>query len=221
VLELGTGTGETAQRVLARHPAAVLVGLDAGREILDYARARLPADRVELRVARLEDALPDGRFDVVVSALAVHDLDGAGGGAVRARCRQPHTRRTGRPRRFRRARGPCELVTTLEPGYDTPSSIAEQLQRLTTADLQGARRVGTPRSTGIQPTVRSSFGMWRSAPHDLTWSAPGDDALNESQRAKVVDAFPALRQQTGGCEELLDSVWGAGSGSSTESDRER
>jgi trans-aconitate methyltransferase len=28
VLELGTGTGETAQRLLARHPAAILVGLE-------------------------------------------------------------------------------------------------------------------------------------------------------------------------------------------------
>jgi len=42
VLELGTGTGETAQRVLARHPAAVLVGLDASSKILDRARAALP-----------------------------------------------------------------------------------------------------------------------------------------------------------------------------------
>jgi tRNA (cmo5U34)-methyltransferase len=60
VLELGTGTGETARRVLARHPAAILVGLDASREMLHEARTTLPADRVELHVARLEDPLPPG-----------------------------------------------------------------------------------------------------------------------------------------------------------------
>ena len=63
ILELGTGTGETARRILGRHPSALLVGLDASGEILVRARAALPADRTELRVARLEDALPDGPFD--------------------------------------------------------------------------------------------------------------------------------------------------------------
>ena len=78
LLELGTGTGETALRVLVRHPAATLVGLDASREMLDRAKTRLPGDYVELRVASLSDALPDGPFDVVFSALTVHHLDGRG-----------------------------------------------------------------------------------------------------------------------------------------------
>jgi tRNA (cmo5U34)-methyltransferase len=42
VLELGTGTGQTAHRMLARHPAAVFVGVDASSEILEHARAVLP-----------------------------------------------------------------------------------------------------------------------------------------------------------------------------------
>ena len=42
--------------------------------MLDHARAALPADRVELIVARLEDPLPDGPFDLVVSAIAIHNL---------------------------------------------------------------------------------------------------------------------------------------------------
>jgi tRNA (cmo5U34)-methyltransferase len=54
VLELGTGTGETALRVRAGQPEA------------------------DLRLQRLEDELPEGPFDLVVSALAVHHLDGAG-----------------------------------------------------------------------------------------------------------------------------------------------
>lgn len=76
ILDLGTGTGETARRMLARHAAAVLIGLDSSDEMLERARAVLPSDRVELHVARLEDPLPPGPFDVVVSALAIHHLDG-------------------------------------------------------------------------------------------------------------------------------------------------
>src|SRR5687767_10376133 len=49
VLELGTGTGETARRVLARNPAAVLIALDASEEMLAHAREALPADGAELR----------------------------------------------------------------------------------------------------------------------------------------------------------------------------
>jgi tRNA (cmo5U34)-methyltransferase len=74
VLELGTGTGETALRVLARHPAASWTGIDASEAMLARARERLP--EADLRVSRLEDPLPEGPFDLVVSALAVHHLDG-------------------------------------------------------------------------------------------------------------------------------------------------
>src|SRR4051794_40351178 len=77
VLDLGTGTGETARRVLARHPDAALTGIDESEGMLAAARAVLgPA--ADLRVARLEDELPSGPFDLVVSALAVHHLDGPG-----------------------------------------------------------------------------------------------------------------------------------------------
>jgi tRNA (cmo5U34)-methyltransferase len=72
VLELGTGTGETALRVLARQPGASWVGVDASEAMLRRARERLPD--ADLRVARLEDPLPTGPFDLAVSALAVHHL---------------------------------------------------------------------------------------------------------------------------------------------------
>jgi tRNA (cmo5U34)-methyltransferase len=72
VLELGTGTGETALRVLARQPAAEWVGVDASATMLARARERLPG--AELRLGRLEDELPDGPFGLVVSVLAVHHL---------------------------------------------------------------------------------------------------------------------------------------------------
>jgi len=76
VLELGVGTGETAGRVLALHPDASWTGVDASEAMLGHARRALPD--AQLRRQRLEDPLPVGPFDLVVSALAVHHL-GAGG----------------------------------------------------------------------------------------------------------------------------------------------
>jgi tRNA (cmo5U34)-methyltransferase len=76
VLELGTGTGETALRVLARNPGACWTGIDASAAMIEHARTRLRG--ADLRVQRLEDPLPEGPFDLVVSALAVHHLDGEG-----------------------------------------------------------------------------------------------------------------------------------------------
>lgn len=76
VLELGTGNGETALRVLAQHPGAAWVGIDASEPMLARARERLPD--ADLRRQRLEDGLPQGPFDLVLSALAIHHLDGAG-----------------------------------------------------------------------------------------------------------------------------------------------
>src|SRR5947209_15510596 len=72
VLELGTGTGETAVRILAKHAGARWTGIDASEAMLERARGRLPD--ADLRQARLEDPLPDGPFDLVVSVLAVHHL---------------------------------------------------------------------------------------------------------------------------------------------------
>jgi tRNA (cmo5U34)-methyltransferase len=76
ILELGTGTGETSQRMLARHRGAQLVGIDASEAMLAVAREALTG--ADLRVQRLEDPLPEGPFDLVFSALAVHHLDAAG-----------------------------------------------------------------------------------------------------------------------------------------------
>jgi tRNA (cmo5U34)-methyltransferase len=73
MLELGTGTGETARRVLAYHPEAMLVGIDESDSMLEDAREALP-EATELRVSRLQDPLPAGPFDLVFSALTVHHL---------------------------------------------------------------------------------------------------------------------------------------------------
>jgi tRNA (cmo5U34)-methyltransferase len=136
VLELGTGTGETARRILDRHRAAVLVGIDSSAAMLDHARATLADDRAELRVARLQDPLPDGSFDVVVSVLAVHHLDGVGKAELFERVAD----RLQPGGRFVLGDvvvpdDPCDVVTPIDRDYDTPSSVAEQLSWLTAAGL--------------------------------------------------------------------------------------
>jgi tRNA (cmo5U34)-methyltransferase len=75
-LELGIGTGETARRVRALHPSASWTGIDASESMLGRAREAMPG--ADLRRGRLEEQLPEGPFDLVVSALAVHHLNGAG-----------------------------------------------------------------------------------------------------------------------------------------------
>jgi tRNA (cmo5U34)-methyltransferase len=76
VLELGTGTGETARRVLALHPDVRWTGVDASEPMLARAREVLPT--TDLHHTRLEDPLPPGPFDLVVSVLAIHHLDAEG-----------------------------------------------------------------------------------------------------------------------------------------------
>ena len=76
ILDLGAGTGETARRVLERQPVARVVLLDSSAEMLARAREVVPGKRLEqVVVQRLEDPLPAGPFDLVVSALAVHHLE--------------------------------------------------------------------------------------------------------------------------------------------------
>jgi len=70
ILDLGTGTGETLARVLARHPSARVVGLDESDGMLEVAHDTLAAHDVTLHVADLLDELPPGPFELVVSALA-------------------------------------------------------------------------------------------------------------------------------------------------------
>jgi len=139
ILELGVGTGETAAAVMAVHPAAALVGIDESEAMLARARDRFPA--ADLRVQRLEDPLPEGSYDLVVSALAVHHLDAAGKADL-----------------FRRVRGrlrpggrfvladvvvpgdPHDVVTPIDPPYDQPSTVADQLGWLREAGLRPAVR---------------------------------------------------------------------------------
>jgi tRNA (cmo5U34)-methyltransferase len=71
VLELGVGTGETTRRLLERYPHADVTGLDSQPEMVFKAREH----GIAVRLARMEDPLPDGPWDLVISVLSVHHLD--------------------------------------------------------------------------------------------------------------------------------------------------
>ncbi len=137
ILDLGTGTGETARRMLVRHPEAFLVGVDENEGMLAVAGAQLPSLRVELRVGRIEEPLPEGSFDVVTSALCVHHLDAGGKADLFSRVHSvlvpgglfvlgdvvvPVD--------------PALAVTPLTPGYDRPSPLADQLDWLSAAGFE-------------------------------------------------------------------------------------
>ena len=111
-----------------------MVGIDSSEEMLAAARSLLPPDRVTLHYRRLEDPLPQGPFDLVVSALTVHHLPGdrkaslfervaavlrPGGRFVLADVVVPDD--------------PAEAAIPLEAGYDFPSTVNEQLEWFGTA----------------------------------------------------------------------------------------
>jgi tRNA (cmo5U34)-methyltransferase len=126
ILDLGSGTGLTATCVLARHPRAELTGVDMSPDMLAHANLAVPeAMFVE---GRLEDPLPVGPFDLVVSAFAVHHLSSDGKAALF-------------PRVFAALRpggrfvlcdvvvptAPVPVPVPLEVGVDLPDTVAAQL----------------------------------------------------------------------------------------------
>ena len=131
VLDLGTGTGVTLAAVLARHPSASAVGIDESAAMLEAARAHPELDRpgaVDLRVADLADPLPAGPFDLVVSALAVHHLDGPAKADLFRRVAAV----VDPPGRFVLGdvvvpEDQADAVTPVSDDYDRPSSVADQL----------------------------------------------------------------------------------------------
>ncbi|MCX4389468.1 class I SAM-dependent methyltransferase [Micromonospora peucetia] len=80
VLDLGAGTGLLSLLLAAAVPGVRLTLVDAAPAMLavaaDHLRARGVTHRTVL--ADLADPLPAGRYDAVVSALAVHHLDDTG-----------------------------------------------------------------------------------------------------------------------------------------------
>jgi tRNA (cmo5U34)-methyltransferase len=116
VLELGMGTGETTRRLIEAHPDAWVVGLDASPDMVF--RARQTYDDVQL--ARMEDPLPDGPWDLVIGVLSIH-----------------HLRAEQKQNLFRQVREQARSfvigdvvkaeaqVTPIDPDYDFPESASD------------------------------------------------------------------------------------------------
>ena len=121
VLELGVGTGETARRLRARYPDAELTGLDSLPEMVFKAREL----GIEVRLARMEDPLPDGPWDLVIGVLSIH-----------------HLKADAKRDLFRRVRAearslvigdvvavpPEKRVTPIHEDFDYPSTAAEMVE---------------------------------------------------------------------------------------------
>jgi len=116
VLELGMGTGETTRRLIEAYPDSWVIGLDASPDMVF--RAREAYDDVQL--ARIEDPLPDGPWDLVIGVLSIH-----------------HLTSEQKQNLFRRVREQARAlviadvvkagveVTPLDPDYDFPESAAD------------------------------------------------------------------------------------------------
>jgi tRNA (cmo5U34)-methyltransferase len=77
VLDLGTGDGRLLALLRREHPRLRGVGLDVSEVMLHAARARFEGEEnIELVEHDLVDPLPKlGRFDAVVSSMAIHHLE--------------------------------------------------------------------------------------------------------------------------------------------------
>lgn len=136
ILDLGVGSGLTAQRVLEALPEAELLGIDASSEMLSAAKSTLDPERTRLQLGRLEESLPKGPFDLVMSTLSVHHLDGPGKADLFVRIAsvlEPGGR-------FVLGdlvvpADPADVVTPIDWIDDTPSSLDEQLTWLAEAGL--------------------------------------------------------------------------------------
>jgi tRNA (cmo5U34)-methyltransferase len=79
ILDLGAGTGLLSLFVSERFPRAELVLVDVSPEMLEVARERFSprSERFRFVASDFSAELPDGPFDFVVSALAIHHLEHA------------------------------------------------------------------------------------------------------------------------------------------------
>lgn len=119
VLELGIGTGETTRRLLDRHPEARVTALDSSPEMVFRAR-ELGIEQV--RLARIEDPLPDGPWDLVITVLTLHHLNDA---AKRDLFRRVREQSRSLVLGDVVAVAPEQRVAPLDRGYDMPSPAAD------------------------------------------------------------------------------------------------
>lgn len=77
VMDLGAGTGLMSAELVARVDVASLTLVDASSAMLAVATQRLAQHAPRAVCADLEEDLPAGSYDVIMSALAIHHLEDA------------------------------------------------------------------------------------------------------------------------------------------------
>src|SRR4051812_17894762 len=116
VLELGMGTGETTRRLIEAYPDAWVIGLDSSPDMVF--RAREMYDDVQL--ARIEDPLPDGPWDLVLGVLSIHHLP-----AERKKNLFRQVREQARAFVIGDVVSVPEPITPIDPGYDFPEKAED------------------------------------------------------------------------------------------------
>jgi tRNA (cmo5U34)-methyltransferase len=116
VLELGMGTGETTRHLLEAYPDAWVVGLDSSPEMV----FRLREEYDDVQLARMEDPLPDGPWDLVISVLSVHHLTDDQKRLLFRRVRQQ-----ARALVIGDVVKADPQITPIEPGFDFPDTAEE------------------------------------------------------------------------------------------------
>lgn len=116
VLELGMGTGETTRRLIEAYPDAWVIGLDSSPDMVF--RAREAYDDVQL--ARIEDPLPDGPWDLVIGVLSIHHLT-----AEQKRNLFRRVREQARSLVIADIVKADKEITPIDPDYDFPETAAD------------------------------------------------------------------------------------------------
>ncbi len=122
VLELGFGTAETTERIWEAYPGARITGIDSSPAMVFKARE---LGWEEMRLGRIEDPLPDGPWDLVISVLTIHHLDADGKLDLFRRVREQS-----RALVFGDVvEVPAERrIASLTEGFDMPSPAADQAE---------------------------------------------------------------------------------------------
>jgi tRNA (cmo5U34)-methyltransferase len=114
VLELGIGTGETTRRLIEAYPDAEITGLDTSPEMVFRAREL----GIDVRLARMEDPLPDGPWDLIVAVLSVHHLPADGKRDLFRRVREQS-----RSLVLGDVVATAEPVAPIDPDHDFPEAV--------------------------------------------------------------------------------------------------
>jgi len=89
ILDLGAGTGMLSRFVLEAYPEATVKLFDFAPQMLLQAKESMDSSRVEFQVGDMYKEIPEGPWDAIVSALAIHHMTDEGKQLVyKAACEQ-------------------------------------------------------------------------------------------------------------------------------------